>query len=107
MFIYYPMVLTHGPFINPPGEENAEGDDQEKFKAMVSYADKLTGRLVRALEEMGIRENTIIIWTTDNGSPGGMTGSLNGRKKRPGWLYGSLPLLLLSFRYLSGFLQKI
>ena len=84
MFIYYPMVLTHGPFINTPDEENEEGDDQEKFRAMVRYTDKLTGRLVSALEEMKIRENTIIIWSTDNGSPGNMTGSLNGREVKGG-----------------------
>ena len=80
MFIYYPMVLTHGPFINTPDEQNVAGDNAEKFKAMVRYADELTGRLVEALEKMKIRENTIIIWTTDNGSPGGMTGILNGRE---------------------------
>ena len=80
MFIYYPMVLTHGPFIKTPDNKNEEGDNQENYKAMVRYTDKLTGRLVAALEEIGIRENTIIIWTTDNGSPMVMTGKLNGRE---------------------------
>ena len=72
-FVYYPMVLTHTPLINTP-DETAE-DNLGKHKAMVRYTDKLTGRIVDILEAEGIRDNTIIIWTTDNGTTGQVSGT--------------------------------
>lgn len=80
-FIYYPMVLTHSPMVNTP-DEIAE-DNLGKHKAMVRYTDKLTGRIITALEEADVRDNTIIIWTTDNGT-GGKTGTYKGRKVKGG-----------------------
>jgi arylsulfatase A-like enzyme len=51
---------------------------------MVRYTDKLVGRLVARLDDLGIRDNTIIIFTTDNGTGGGITGTRNARKVRGG-----------------------
>ncbi|SEJ14291.1 Arylsulfatase A [Cyclobacterium xiamenense] len=76
MFIYYPMVLTHTPFVNTP--DSNEADNLGKHKAMVAYTDRITGELVKALEDAGIRDNTLIIWTTDNGTTGAITGTRNG-----------------------------
>ena len=78
MFIYYPMVLTHGPLVNTP--KSSETTKIGKFKAMVEYTDRITGEIVEALEDTGIRERTLIIWTTDNGTSRGITGTRNGRK---------------------------
>jgi arylsulfatase A-like enzyme len=83
MMLYFPMALTHGPLTTTPTEPNVE-ESKEKFKAMIRYTDLLVGRLCKALDELRIRERTIIIFTTDNGSPGGFTGTLNGRKIRGG-----------------------
>ena len=80
MMLYFPMALTHGPLTNTPDEPNAA----DKHKAMVRYTDKLVGRLVKAIDDLKIRERTIIIFTTDNGSGGRRTGTLNGRKIRGG-----------------------
>lgn len=75
-FVYYPMVITHTPFVNTPDET---GETKlEKHKAMVRYMDKLTGRIVKAVENAGVRENTLIVWTTDNGTTGQVTGHLEG-----------------------------
>lgn len=71
-FVYYPMVLTHTPFVNTPDEE--ADDDLSKHKAMVRYTDKLTGRIVDALKSAGVLNNTLIIWTTDNGTTGKISG---------------------------------
>ncbi|MCC6143544.1 MAG: sulfatase-like hydrolase/transferase [Candidatus Hydrogenedentes bacterium] len=76
--LYYPMVLTHSPLTTTPDEPEAK-TDLEKHKAMVRYMDKLVGRLVDALDDLELRRNTIVIFTTDNGS-GGLTGTMNGRK---------------------------
>ena len=79
MMIYYPMALPHGPMVPTPDEPEAEGV-MDRHKAMVRYADKLVGRIVSAIEENGLRQNTIIVFTTDNGSGENTVGSLNGRE---------------------------
>jgi len=66
MFIYYPMVLTHGPLVNTPIESASTREG--KHKAMVKYTDMITGELMQTLEDAGLRSNTLIIWTTDNGT---------------------------------------
>ncbi|UCD50498.1 MAG: sulfatase-like hydrolase/transferase, partial [Phycisphaerales bacterium] len=66
-----------------PDEPDAT-DKYARHKAMVRYTDKLVGRLVAKLEELRIRNNTIIIFTTDNGSGGGITGTRNGRQVKGG-----------------------
>jgi arylsulfatase A-like enzyme len=82
MFIYYPMVLTHTPFVDTP--ISSASDNLGKHKAMVKYTDLITGEIVKALDNAGIRENTVIIWTTDNGTTGAITGSRNGAKVKGG-----------------------
>ena len=81
-FVYFPMVLTHTPFVNTPDEE-AE-DNLGKHKAMVRYTDKLTGRIVKALEESKQLENTIIVWTSDNGTTRRIKGNYQGRLVKGG-----------------------
>ncbi len=73
-FIYFPMVLTHGPHYSmPPSHPNAEEkfrNSRDKFEENVEYLDTLVGRLVAALDEMGIRDDTILLFTGDNGTGG-------------------------------------
>ncbi|MGI9552761.1 MAG: sulfatase-like hydrolase/transferase [Aurantibacter sp.] len=76
-FVYYPMVLTHTPLVNTPDETGET--DLDKHKAMVRYMDQLTGEITAAIDDAKIRENTIIIWTTDNGSTRKITGHINGQ----------------------------
>ncbi len=79
MFLYHAMALPHTPFTTTPDEPGAK-TNLEKHKAMVRYMDKQVGRLVAALDEQGLRERTIIIFTTDNGSTHSITGTRDGRK---------------------------
>jgi arylsulfatase A-like enzyme len=51
---------------------------------MVSYADKMVGRLVDAIDELGLRESTLILVTTDNGSGSGLVGMRMGKGVRAG-----------------------
>ncbi|MHC4252761.1 MAG: sulfatase-like hydrolase/transferase, partial [Planctomycetota bacterium] len=83
MCLYFPMALTHGPLVPTPDEPDVESAI-DRHKAMVRYTDKLVGRLVGAIDELGIRDRTIVIFTTDNGSGGRITGSLKGRKVKGG-----------------------
>ena len=95
-FAYYPMMLTHVPFVTTPASRQpsfhpamtwlneAFITDQQKFEDMVTYMDTLVGQIADKLDEVGIRENTLILFTGDNGSPGGSKGGvvseLNGRR---------------------------
>ncbi|MFW6162327.1 MAG: sulfatase-like hydrolase/transferase [Planctomycetota bacterium] len=81
MMLYYPMCLTHGPLVHTPAAPKARGK-MDRHKAMVRYTDHLVGRLVKALDDLGLRDRTIVIFTTDNGSGRGITGRRNGRKVR-------------------------
>lgn len=69
MFLYYPMVLTHGPFDPTPDAPDVKGKAQA-FPAMVRYMDKLVGRLAAEVETLGLADRTYFVFTTDNGSPG-------------------------------------
>jgi len=72
--IYYPMVLVHDPFVPTP--DSPEWNDPSQryknnnrhFKEMVEYADKLVGKVESKLKEKGLFENTIFIFTGDNGT---------------------------------------
>jgi arylsulfatase A-like enzyme len=82
-FLYYPMTLTHAPFVNTPHDMNVT-DKLERFKAMIRYTDFLLGKVVKQVDDLGIRKNTIIIWTTDNGTSKSFSNILNGRVVKGG-----------------------
>jgi len=78
MMLYFPMALTHSPLTNTPLDPDASGN-VERHKAMVRYTDQAVGQLVAALDELKIRDRTIVIFSTDNGSGGGLKARMDGR----------------------------
>lgn len=89
MFLYYPMVLPHCPFVptpeTPDFDPKSFGSKTYKGKAkyfgdMVHHIDKMVARLEAQLEELGIAENTIIIFTGDNGTDRPVKTMWNGRE---------------------------
>jgi arylsulfatase A-like enzyme len=73
-FIYYPMCLTHGPFNpTPKSKEWQTGDrlrnNPKYFGDMVEYMDIVVGRIVSKLDALKLRERTLILFFSDNGSP--------------------------------------
>ena len=83
MFVYYPMCLPHGPLTTTPAKPNAK-TKAEKHIAMVEYTDLILNKITTALNELGIRDNTIIVWSTDNGTSGSITGKRKGKLVRGG-----------------------
>ena len=79
MLLYYAMCLPHSPWVATPAEPDVT-TQIDQHKAMVRYADELTGRLIEALEDLDLRENTIVVWSTDNGTSGRITGTRHGRR---------------------------
>jgi arylsulfatase A-like enzyme len=72
-FLYYPMVLTHSPYQPTPDQANfstfsIRKKDTAYFRYMVNYMDKIIGQIVDKVEKLGIAENTIILYTGDNGT---------------------------------------
>ena len=76
-FLYYPMMLTHCPFSPTPESKDwlinqdavlSYVGDSNYFAEMVHYMDKIVGRLDEKLTELGIRDNTMIIFIGDNGT---------------------------------------
>ena len=81
---YYPMILTHGPFVPTPANKNAPPEDKKAlFAGMVTHMDELFGRVLKTVDRLGIADNTCVIFTTDNGSPS-TSGSINGVDYPPG-----------------------
>jgi arylsulfatase A len=92
-FAYHSMILPHNPFMpTPDSPQWKDGDRHEDhprfFKDMVEYVDKLTGRVIDKLDELGLRENTIVMFLGDNGTNELITsqtvnGSVKGNKGYP------------------------
>jgi arylsulfatase A-like enzyme/dienelactone hydrolase len=81
--LYYPAILAHIPVTTTPLSPDAAATPREQFAGMVRYADHLVGRLVNALDELGLRDDTLVLITadngTDNGTDQGQAESLGGR----------------------------
>ena len=83
LFMYFAMDLPHDPWTTTPDDLKAT-TNLEKHIAMVKYMDKTVGKMIKALEEEGLRENTLIIYTTDNGTAPTISGKMNNREVKGG-----------------------
>lgn len=88
-FLYYPMMLTHDPHVATP--DSPDYTDQTKprakrmdgvnphFADMVTYMDKLVGKLLARLDALGLRENTLVLFVGDNGTGRGVVSKMGQR----------------------------
>ncbi|WP_303317218.1 sulfatase-like hydrolase/transferase [Flavivirga abyssicola] len=89
-FIYYPMALTHDPFSPTPDSEAWSDYDQrfedhpKHFGDMIEYMDKIVGKIVNNLDEKGIRNETLILFYSDNGTHQKVTSLLNNKPYKGG-----------------------
>jgi len=84
-FAYYPMCLPHfakmdGLYVEPVGPNGR----YQTYKEMVEQMDRLVGEIVRAVDDMGIRENTLILFTADNGTPNKIVSMRDGEEVKGG-----------------------
>ncbi|HUW18857.1 MAG TPA: sulfatase-like hydrolase/transferase [Sedimentisphaerales bacterium] len=86
--VYYPMTLVHGAFVptpdSPDWAQPVHKSDTKYFADMVAYMDKIVGRILRKLDELGLRENTLILFTGDNGTAKKITSKMPGRTIKGG-----------------------
>ncbi|EAZ82935.1 arylsulfatase [Algoriphagus machipongonensis] len=70
--LYFPTQLPHGPVSIPAVHEDFINDNrltqiEKEYASMVKLLDENVGEILKKLEELGLEENTIVIFTSDNG----------------------------------------
>jgi len=88
-FLYYSLVLPHDPWIEPPGYQRLGAEPavpplppevrQRRFVAMVEHMDKMVGRVTAQLDRLGLSDNTLVIFTGDNGTHPLLQSTFQGR----------------------------
>lgn len=81
---YYPMNLIHGPLVAPPGlkalAESKYPDDlgpnERRAGHMITYMDAIVGKFLDKIEELGLEEDTLVVFTGDNGTAGNLESRL-------------------------------
>ncbi len=92
-FLYMPYPAPHYPYQaaddEPVREEGnlkyirkvAKEDSPRIYKEIIEHTDMCIGKVMATLKELGLEENTMIIFCSDNGPNGsGNTGGFRGRK---------------------------
>jgi arylsulfatase A-like enzyme len=68
--VYYPMTTAHDisdDLTSPP--PTAPDGKYQSYKDLIEEMDRQIGRLISAIDNLGLREKTLILFTTDNGTP--------------------------------------
>ena len=65
-YMYLPYTQVHIPTI--PDPEYAGKTKRGNWADLLTQMDDFTGRILDTLEELGLAEDTIVVWTSDNGS---------------------------------------
>ncbi|EAQ80661.1 sulfatase-like hydrolase/transferase [Blastopirellula marina] len=77
-FVYYPMILVHNPFVPTPDSKLRDTKRKQKnFEEMVAYMDIQVGKIVDHVQQTGQAENTLILFTGDNGTNTKIRSQLN------------------------------
>ncbi|MFT5284778.1 MAG: arylsulfatase A-like enzyme [Planctomycetota bacterium] len=79
LFLYVPFTAPHAPIQAPLESEqefkHIEDPARRTYAASVAHLDTAVGRIVRSLETRGIREQTLLLFLSDNGAAGNHAGS--------------------------------
>jgi len=73
-FLYFASLAPHAPYQAKKSDEDRyastiKDPTRRTYAAMITSVDEQVGRIVAALEKRGLRENTLIIFSSDNGGP--------------------------------------
>lgn len=72
LFLYVPFNGVHSPMQVPDSYLQPYGalkGPRQKLAGMLAAVDEAIGQVVAALEKSGLRENTLIVFSSDNGGP--------------------------------------
>jgi len=79
-FLYLPLSSPHAPWLPPDFVKGRSGDGARGD--MVVWTDWCVGRIIDALDRLGLTENTLLIVTSDNGPRHGKEGHKSSGKLR-------------------------
>lgn len=78
-FIYVSHHIVHSPLL--PSKDFVGISEKGKYGDFIKELDHSTGRIMKALQDAGLDDNTLVVFTSDNGPTRiGSTGGLNGGK---------------------------
>jgi arylsulfatase A-like enzyme len=86
LFLYVPFNAVHTPLQAPQkyidGYQYIKNVKRRKYAAMTTCMDDAIGRTLEALKKRGIADNTLVLFSSDNGGPGQGANNhpLRGRK---------------------------
>lgn len=83
-FFYYAMHLVHKPTLRTPDTRPGTTEINKLYDENIRYMDKQLGALVDYLAKLGLRQNTLIVFTGDNGTAAGYPSPVHGRMVN-GW----------------------
>lgn len=72
LFLYVPFNAVHGPwqvpdeYLKPYGHLSG---NRQKYAGMLAAMDEAVGQIVAAVDEAGLREKTLFVFSSDNGGP--------------------------------------
>ncbi len=78
-FFYYAMHLVHKPTLRTPDTEQGVKNINRLYDDNIRYMDKQLGLLIDELEKLGLRENTLVVFSGDNGTAAGYPSPVHGR----------------------------
>lgn len=79
-FLYYAFGLPHEPFKPTPlNPTDTSTEANHLYTYMVDYMDQLIGTLLQKLTDLGLDQNTAIVFVGDNGTNTKITSQLNGK----------------------------
>lgn len=64
----YRGLMPETPYKGSPGGYKAQPEPRAAYAAMVSRLDSSVGEIMALLEELGLIQNTIVVFTSDNGA---------------------------------------
>ncbi len=78
-FFYYAMHLVHKPTLRTPDTAEGTKNKDRLYDDNIRYMDKQLGLLIEELERLGLRHNTLVIFSGDNGTAAGYPSPVHGR----------------------------
>ncbi len=89
-FLYLPHFGVHSPFEAKPeliekfkSKPTVGGHNSATYAAMIASVDESVGRVMQTLDELKLTDNTVLIFTSDNGGVGGYNRP-DGLERDPG-----------------------
>jgi arylsulfatase A-like enzyme len=86
-FLYVPFTAPHEKCVETTEWlmkcAQVQPEKRRSYAAMVAHMDDAIGRIVNTIDRLGLRDNTLIVFSSDNGGVGrGLNSPLRGKKEQ-------------------------